>query len=131
MNANELSLEWQVLQKEFDSYEKHALYIKLAAFTLAFVSVLLAINSCWVSLIIFLLWGQEAIWKTYQARIEQRLVKVEEAFSVQTDVLPFQLNSEFLNQRKGGWELVFEYVKQAMRPTVAFPYPILALVVYF
>lgn len=130
MSASELSMEWKVLQAEFDSYEKHALYIKLTGFVLAFGSGVVDVNQCLALLVIFLLWGQEAIWKTYQSRIEQRLIKVESALSTDTDVPPCQFNNEFLEQRQGVLALVVEYAKQAVRPTVAFPYPLLIVVVY-
>jgi len=36
-----------------------------------------------------------------------------------------QLHSEWLQQRPGSLGLLLEYLKSALRPTVALPYPIL------
>jgi hypothetical protein len=40
-----------------------------------------------------------------------------------------QFNRDFANKRHGVIGLVKEYIKSALRPTVAYPYPILLLVV--
>lgn len=132
-----LTQEWQVLQREFDSYEKYALIIKLVAIVLFFAWSSLAAQS-WLGILgLFLLWGQEAIWKTYQSRIETRLLAVERAlasasnpehessangFSNEEMVKAFQFNSAFTVQRGGVASLIKEYASQALRPTVAFPH---------
>ena len=116
--------EWQLLQAQADGYEKHGLLIKLVAVALATV-VLLAGHAGPAGIaIIALLWLQDAIWKTFQGRLEQRLLVVEARLAGQgyDDEQPFQLNTVFLEQRRGTVGLVGEYLAQALRPTVAYPY---------
>ncbi len=40
-------------------------------------------------------------------------------------VAPYQFNSDFILSRPGGIGLVAEYLRQALRPTVAFPHVVL------
>ena len=41
----------------------------------------------------------------------------------------YELHTEWAAQRPGTVGLVVEYLKQALRPTVAFPYPVLVVVI--
>jgi len=83
----------------------------------------------------FILWFQEAIWKTYQARAEARLLVLEKAIAdnMQSDagsssnVLAFQFNREFAASRGGLSDLICEYCSQALRPTIAYPHLVLVL----
>ena len=75
------------------------------------------------------LWLQEAILKTFQARLGARLLRVE-ALLREADARPtqaMQLHSEWLAARPSGTALMREYAGSALRPTVAFPYPLLVL----
>lgn len=125
-------VEWQVLQTQYDSYEKHSLIIKLVAFALCFSALALELN-CILSLLLLAgLWLQDAIWKTFQARIEQRLLKVESNIQCINDgeevkVAVMQFNQEFLKQRSGVVGLISEYFKQALRPTIAYPHVLLVV----
>ncbi|MFT5718337.1 MAG: hypothetical protein ACJAWS_002089 [Oleiphilaceae bacterium] len=128
MDKQEFKTEWCLLQNQFDSYEKHSLYIKLLGVIFLFVSVLLGVTSLFIVLVLAVLWLQDAIWKTFQSRIETRLLVVETYISEKTEARPFQFNSEFLKVRLGGLSLITEYIRQAVRPTVAFPYVVLIFV---
>lgn len=130
MARDELAQEWILLQSEYDSYEKYALLIKLAA-VLA-VAAVYVMNMAWVMMIAFTLvfWLQDAIWKTFQGRIETRLLALETALAVEhapAGEIPFQFNRDFQHNRPGFAGLVIEYLKQALRPTVAYPYGLLIL----
>ncbi|WP_293268018.1 hypothetical protein [Neptunomonas sp.] len=120
--------EWNVLQTQSDAYEKHSLYIKLLGIAITACATLIQANLLLI-LLLATLWLQDAIWKTFQARISERLLKVEAALRDNNETLnnvsPCQLNSEWLAQRSGFSGLIKEYLCQAARPTVAFPYILL------
>jgi hypothetical protein len=128
MDKQEFKTEWCLLQNQFDSYEKHSLYIKLLSAIVLFISVILATTSPFIVLILAVLWLQDAIWKTFQSRIETRLLSIEKYISEKIEEGAFQFNSEFLKMRLGGLSLITEYVREAVRPTVAFPHIILILI---
>ena len=125
-----LQQEWITLQTQFDSYEKHSLLIKL--FNIALSGILLfALNAgCWVLIVCAVLWLQDGIWKTFQARMGQRLEVVEAAIKNQleentTTELGMQFNSKWSQSRPSAVGLVLEYIKQSLKPTVAYPHVIL------
>jgi len=92
----------------------------MALFTLTLNFYLLVVSA--------LLWLQDGIWKTFQARIEERLLAVEKLLSNDDNKNnAFQFNSLFSENRKQGLELVKEYLYQSLRPTVAFPHVFIAL----
>ncbi|MEJ6005027.1 hypothetical protein WG899_05680 [Paucibacter sp. AS339] len=123
-----LRAEWLALQAHHEQYERAALGIKLLAVALcalAFSHWAAVARGLW--LLIGLLWLQEAIFKTFQGRLGERLLRVE-ALLREPDAAPgqaMQLHSEWLAGRAGGLGLLREYLRSACRPTVAFPYPVL------
>jgi len=124
----ELANEWQLLQNQFDSYEKHSLYIKLLTITLFFIAFCIERTGIVLVTVMLVLWLQDAIWKTFQARIEQRLLALETQLTSdqQTSVTTaYCYNLSYLESRPSAVGLIKEYLKQALRPTVAFPYIIL------
>lgn len=128
MDNKEFKTEWCLLQHQFDSYEKHSLYIKLfSVIMLLIFEIFGSINICMV-LILAVLWLQDAIWKTFQSRIESRLLQVEKYILEGTEQQAFQFNTEFLKVRLGGLSLITEYVCQSLRPTVAFPHLVLIVI---
>ncbi|MFN3303907.1 MAG: hypothetical protein ACK44A_09325 [Roseateles sp.] len=62
--------------------------------------------------------------KTFQARLGERLLAVEAALKSGGGVA-MQLHSDWQASRPGGAALLLEYLKSALRPTVALPYPLL------
>ncbi|MFK7974701.1 MAG: hypothetical protein AB8C02_01105 [Halioglobus sp.] len=127
MQTNDATVEWTVLQNQFDSYEKYSLLIKLTAITLFVLCIINALFVAIIVLVILALWLQDAIWKTFQARIETRLLRIEAFFANEETAdsaiqKPFQLNREYQASRGGFVALCGEYIRQAVRPTVAFPY---------
>ena len=128
-DTSALQSEWQLMQNQCDSYEKYALIIKLVC--LASVVYYLANEFFSMGLFILILcfWGQDAIWKTFQSRIEQRILVIESAFNNPDEQAAgaFQFQSEFMRNRPNFIGLIVEYAKNALRPTVAFPYIVLVI----
>ena len=128
MEKSELKTEWCLLQNQFDSYEKHSLYIKLLSIIVLLAAEISGVVSIFIILILMVLWFQDAIWKTFQSRIETRLLQVEKYISDKSDASAFQFNSEYHRVRLSGLSLISEYARQSVRPTVAFPHIVLILV---
>ncbi|HEY1128147.1 MAG TPA: hypothetical protein VGF12_01975, partial [Roseateles sp.] len=72
-----------------------------------------------------LLWLQEAVLKTFQGRLGERLLVVEAGLKAGEGVVAMQLHGEWLARRPHGLALLTQYLKSALRPTVALPYPLL------
>ena len=101
---DQLVQEWMTLHNNHEAYERNAL-------------LLLA------------LWCQEAILKTWQGRLSDRLLDIEQALKTDSQVTcaPFQLYSRWSIARPGLAGQVQVYAMSARRPTVAFPYVVLLL----
>ena len=130
---NAYQQEWITLQNQYDSYEKVAVAIKLVGTALVVAVLLFAATEILAVAIILLFWVQEAIWKTFQGRIETRLLETElmlaqDADQILPDAAPMQFNRHWLSSRPGGAGLLVEYVKSALRPTVAMHYVLMFLV---
>ena len=136
----ELQQEWIVLHQGHEHYEHFALLIKMLAIALVSVGYFLFSNSFVLILLVLVLWGQESIWKTYQGRTAARLIALEEAM-LHADVNAgrngtepqslkgFQFYSDWQANRGTNTGLVGEYLSYARKPTVAFPYLLLLLIV--
>ena len=127
MNVNDLlGQEWTTLQNNFEQYERSALLIKGASLVIGFAGLVLALDAFLMAVVVLVCWLQEGITRTFQARLGQRILKVESliaqgALSTSTP-LPFQLHSEWLATRRRGVGLLQEYAASALRPTVAYPH---------
>lgn len=125
-NQELLSKEWTTLQNQFDSYEKFSLLIKLFALTWLIISLTLSqlnlFNACFGIAISGMIWLLDAIWKTFQSRIEIRILKVEAAITDNDAIAPCQFNREFIENRAGTISTLVSYLKQALRPTIAYPH---------
>jgi len=135
MQAADATVEWSVLQNQFDSYEKYSLIIKLVNTTLMAALTALALPAL-AAILVVVLWLQDAIWKTFQSRIETRLLRLEAFFAneqtaMATGEKPFQLNQQYQASRGGTLALCREYFAQAIRPTVAFPHGALLVISIF
>jgi hypothetical protein len=122
--------EWTTLQNNHEQYEKNALLIKLLATVLCFAALLLALSPPLAGLILLLLWLQEGILRTSQARLGDRILRIEALLREGEPPVAaaFQLHSEWLATRGTSGGLLAEYARNALRPTVAFPYAVLVLV---
>ena len=128
MVTKEFKTEWCLLQNQFDSYEKHSLYIKLLSVIVLLAAEISSVTSIFIVLVLVVLWLQDAIWKTFQSRIEPRLLQIEKYISEKSEESVFQFNSEYHKVRLSGISLINEYVRQSIRPTVAFPHIVLILI---
>lgn len=117
--------EWSVLQKLYERYEFGALTIKLTAVVLFFAGLVIELHATWLVLLLAVLWLQEGIFKTYQARLGTRLLALEQGMAAGETMRVFALHSDWLVQRKGLIGQVREYLGSTVRPTVAFPYLVL------
>jgi hypothetical protein len=130
MNVNELlGQEWATLQNNFEQYERSALMIKGTSLLVGITGFLLALDATLMAAVVLVCWLQEGIFRTFQSRLGQRILKVESliaqgALSSSTP-LPFQLHSEWLATRPPGLALLQEYATSACRPTVAYPHALL------
>ena len=133
MQTSDLANEWSLLQNQFDSYEKYSLLIKLTSIVILFIAYCTHHLDFFVFILLLVLWLQDAIWKTFQARIENRLLQLEENLSGEqslerADGKAYQFNSAYIKNRPDNLGLIKEYFYQAIRPTIAYPHVILLLV---
>ena len=77
MQPSDSAIEWCLLQNQFDSYEKFGLLIKLASVFVLSSAMLVDRAGPMAACILIVLWLQDAIWKTFQSRIETRLLRLE------------------------------------------------------
>ena len=122
MESNKYESEWCLLQNQFESYEKHSLYIKLASILVLCFFELLSANAVSIFFILLVLWLQDSIWKTFQSRLEPRLLQLEKIIREESEGYEFQFNSEYQNAENSTGAKILEYVRQAIRPTIAFPH---------
>jgi len=121
--------EWLALQNAYEQYEKYALVIKLAAVALCFAGLSMHMAFALTGPELLVLWVQEGVWKTYQSRIGERLLTVESAIKkIGNTETPFQLHTDWQAGKAGILGLIREYLSNAFRPTVAYPYAILITV---
>jgi hypothetical protein len=129
-----LSQEWTTLQNNYEQAERSALLVKLAAVTLYVGGYALGVPYELIGGTALLLWIQESLCRTSQARLGERIVRVEALVkNAAPAASACQLHTEWLASRQGSVGLLAEYASHALRPTVAFPYAVLvaaALVAY-
>ena len=123
-----LGQEWITLQNNFEQYEKGGLLLKLLAIVLCAAGFALALHEVLIGTLLVVLWLQEGVYRTYQARLGTRILRIEQGI-VSGERTAFQLHSEWLASRHGLFGLLAEYGRSALRPTVAFPYAILLLMI--
>lgn len=123
--------EWMTLQNQSDSYEKFSLLIKLLNVVLACLLLFSLDVGMWTLFIVAIMWLQDGIWKTYQERINQRILAIEAALLTnEADIkheafIPMQFNRTWLANRQSAKGLVAEYITTALKPTVAYPHILL------
>ena len=124
-----LSQEWTTLQNNHERYESGALCIKLGAVLLFFAGAAITLEPWLLCLLQLLLWLQEGIYKTWQARLGARLLLLEHLLAAPPPApgTAFQLHTNWSTSRQGASALVAEYLGSACRPTVAFPHLVLVL----
>lgn len=127
-----LAREWTVLQHDHEQYERNALWIRLFAIGIAFISLAVAVDLFLSAALILLSWIQEAVTRTSQARTGSRLLQVESLLRQATPAegSAFQFHSEWLAGRGSSGALLAEYAAHAARPTIVFFYVVLLLVLF-
>ena len=133
MTTSNIASEWSLLQNQFDSYENYSLLIKLSSIGVLATAYFTNHLSVFVLLLLLIIWLQDAIWKTFQARIDARLLQLEGYLSNENalenhDGIAFQFNSLYAQNRPGSIGLLKEYLGQSLRPTVAFPHIVLVTI---
>jgi len=124
-----LQREWEILHHDHERYEPFALVIKLFAVVIVLSCWVFAVDAVLTITFVLALWLQEGIWKTYQARLGARLLLLEKMLREpgNTATRPYQLYSTWSAQPKNTATMFAEYVSNAIRPTVAYPYAVLIL----
>lgn len=119
--------EWIVLHANHEQAERTAGWIKAGAILLTFATLAIAVDVLLASMLILVLWLQEGIVRTSQARAGARLLHVEALIrspQARSDSA-FQLHTSWQQTRAGTTALVKEYLRHSLRPTVAYPYVVL------
>ena len=132
MNYSETSSlghEWATLQNNYEQYERNSLLIKLGSVALFVLCLALALHVAAAVAVMLILWVQEGIFRTYQSRLGERILRVEQLLRQASPQVAYacQLHTEWQAGRPGFGGLLAEYAKNMLRPTVAFPYVVLIL----
>jgi len=130
MEASALEREWVVLQGNIEQHERNALAVKLLAVFLFTAAVLFSLAESLTAWLIAILWVQEAMLRTFQARLGARILRIEDVLRGSAGQA-MQLHTEWAAARGGLVGMLVEYAKNAIRPTVALPYAALLLVDLF
>lgn len=121
--------EWEILHKEVEKYERYSLLVKLSCVLVFVLCMAYSVNPWLAELLILVLWLQDGIWKTFQKRLEARVLFVEKQIKNNDDknAIAFQYYSQWEDLRQGVVGLVKEYLFSALKPTVAYPYVVLVI----
>lgn len=120
-----LGHEWAVLQDHHEQYEKSSLLIKLSSIAVLVACLALSMDVVLTLLLTLVLWVQEAVLRTGQSRLGERILRIERCIAEGESAPVYQLHSEWQATRPGFTGLLAEYGKNMLRPTVAFPYAVL------
>jgi len=122
---NDFQNEWAIIHNDIEKYQRFSLIIKLFSILICTLSITTSTNPFVTIFIILILWLQDGIWKTFQQRLESRILIIESNIKNKTDNNSFQLYSEWQANRSGAIKLITEYILNALKPTVAYPYIVL------
>ncbi len=124
-----LTKEWQSLHISHEHYEHYSLMIKLFSVALTLFSLAFYQVGLIIILLLAVLWLQEGIWKTYQARTCNRIELIEQALN-KNSLVAFQFYSQFSEQRPSALGLMKEYITNSLKPTVIYPYaPLICIII--
>jgi len=128
----DLTKEWQELHNSIESYEHFSLLIKLLAISLTVLVITFTKTNHLTLLVLAILWLQEGIWRTYQARTTSRIVLIERylppikendnSLTDENNTVAFQFYSQWNENRAGSVALIKEYIQNSIKPTVIYPY---------
>ena len=117
--------EWITLQNSVDKSEGLSLVIKLSGVAVCLIGLTLNWNPVITGLLLMVIWLQESIWKTFQGRTEQRLLAIESAWQHSEESSALNFYHHWSASRPGTTQLITQYLSNAIRPTIAFPYLVL------
>jgi hypothetical protein len=130
--VEDLQKEWVLLHTNIEQYERYSLLVKLVAIFASLMMVIYSVNILTASLFLLILWLQDGIWKTFQKRLEKRILFIENKIektpnaksneSSEEVTGAFQYYSQWENDRQGVVGLLKEYLMSSLKPTVAYPY---------
>jgi hypothetical protein len=122
-NNNELlSKQWNTLHNSHEQYEHLSLIIKLVAIVVAAMLISFGVSLITSLLILSVFWLQEGIWKTFQARACNAIIKLEEEMTDGSKISSYLLYNDWQRNRPNSSQLINEYICNALKPTVIFPY---------
>ena len=124
---NNFQNEWAIIHSDIERYERFSLVIKLISVVISVIFITHSINEWFSIAVILVLWLQEGIWKTFQKRLESRIIFIEQELQTNSDEdgKAFQLYTQWNKQRQNISGLIKEYLSSATKPTIAYPYIIL------
>lgn len=124
-----LGHEWATLQDSHEQYEKNSLLIKLVATLFCAIGLAEGLPAALLVPTLLIFWLMEGIFRTSQSRLGERLLQVEALLrqNPPPEASAYQFHSEWQASRPGSLGLILEYLSNAARPTVAFPYPLLLI----
>jgi len=126
---NKFEQEWSILHNDIEKYERLSLKIKLFTVLICVLCVAYNIDVVFSMILISILWLQEGIWKTFQKRMELRIIFIEQQLKNETEKA-FQFYSQWEDNRAGIVGLVKEYIINSLKPTVAYPYVLLGFLMF-
>jgi hypothetical protein len=132
MRETALGQEWITLQGNYEKHEHSRLLIKLTCIVLWAAGLALWPDRIEIVSMIFILWIQESIFSTFQSRLSERILRIERLFKEGCEAAhaPYQLHSEWNDNRPGVAKLAAQYAANALKPTVAFPYVLLVPITF-
>jgi len=126
--------EWAILHGDIEKYERFSLVIKLFSVLVSVLCIVHHVDMRFAVAILLVLWLQDGIWKTFQKRMQTRILFLEEKLTneVEGNNLAFQFYTQWENKRQGVVGLIKEYLLNSAKPTVVYPYAVLILfMLYF
>lgn len=116
--------EWLSLQRSFSQHDTQALWLKLITIVLG-LYLLHTDSSLSLQLAaIAMFWLHEAMLRTVQHRTALRLLQLEQALAQNTDA-GMQWHSQWQKSRGSSRALASDYLRQALKPTIALTYVLL------
>lgn len=128
--TNNTTAEWLSLQRSFSQHDTQALWLKLISITVCLYLLHTGSSFSLQLAGIALFWLHEAMLRTVQHRTALRLLQLEQALAQHADA-GMQWHSQWQHNRGGSLTLARDYLRQALKPTVALTYILLLALCIF
>ncbi|MDN4503319.1 hypothetical protein QX776_12985 [Alteromonadaceae bacterium BrNp21-10] len=125
----QLQQEWLALQQQSEDIEGRCLWLKVINVVICAWCLMYTFGAGIA--LVAIVYVLEAMYKTMQSRLLDRIVTIETALAENNPIDAFQLHRQWMQHRPGMLGLVCEYAKQCLRPTVAFPHLLLVILLLF